>query len=236
MGPLPSWFQESVHFTKPLVLFPAKCSCPLSHTWGFCLKVRGTGLEKRVHSNSLLGMDTFPIAIKIMRVCSVASVVTLCDPIDCSPPDSSVHGILQARILEYALRGSSQLKDRTHISCASCHCAQSSCWATREAQLKQWKWKSLSPVWLFATPWTIYSPWNSPGQNTEEGSLSLLQGIFPTQGSNPGLHKGIKTMLCIIIQNSDPLMYYCKQVDNWMKTFPWSHSFHTLCEKEKIPV
>ena len=27
-----------------------------------------------------------------------------------------------------------------------------------------------------------YSPWNSPGQNTEVGSLSLLQGIFTTQG------------------------------------------------------
>ena len=32
-----------------------------------------------------------------------------------------------------------------------------------------------------------YSLWNSPGQNTGVGSLSLLQGIFPTQGSNPGL-------------------------------------------------
>ena len=32
-----------------------------------------------------------------------------------------------------------------------------------------------------------HSPWNSPGQNTGLGSLSLLQGIFPTQGSNPGL-------------------------------------------------
>ena len=32
-----------------------------------------------------------------------------------------------------------------------------------------------------------YSPWNSPGQNTRVGSLSLLQGIFPNQGSNPGL-------------------------------------------------
>ena len=30
-------------------------------------------------------------------------------------------------------------------------------------------------------------PWNSLGQNTGVGSLSLLQGIFPTQGSNPGL-------------------------------------------------
>ena len=30
-------------------------------------------------------------------------------------------------------------------------------------------------------------PWNSLGQNTRVGSLSHLQGIFPTQGSNPGL-------------------------------------------------
>ena len=33
----------------------------------------------------------------------------------------------------------------------------------------------------------LYCPWNSPGQNTGVGSLSLLQGIFPTQGSNSGL-------------------------------------------------
>ena len=36
-------------------------------------------------------------------------------------------------------------------------------------------------------PHGLYSPWNSPGQNTGVGSLSLLQGIFPTKGSNPGL-------------------------------------------------
>ena len=46
-----------------------------------------------------------------------------------------------------------------------------------------WKWKSVSCVWLFATPWTV----NFPGQNIGMGSLSLLQGIFPTQGSNPHL-------------------------------------------------
>ena len=49
----------------------------------------------------------------------------------------------------------------------------------------KWKSKSLSHVWLFATPRTIYSPWNSLGQNTGVGNLSLLQGIIPTQGSNP---------------------------------------------------
>ena len=45
-----------------------------------------------------------------------------------------------------------------------------------------WKWKLLSHVRLFATP-----PWNSLWQNTGMGNLSLLQGIFPTQGSNLGL-------------------------------------------------
>ena len=36
-------------------------------------------------------------------------------------------------------------------------------------------------------PHGLHSPWNSPDQNTGVGSLSLFQGIFPTQGSSPGL-------------------------------------------------
>ena len=36
-------------------------------------------------------------------------------------------------------------------------------------------------------PHGLYSPWNSSGQNTGVGSPSLLQGIFSTQGSNPGI-------------------------------------------------
>ena len=47
--------------------------------------------------------------------------------------------------------------------------------------------KSHSVVSNSLQPHGIYSPWNSPGQNTAVGSLSLLQGIFPTQGSNPEL-------------------------------------------------
>ena len=55
-----------------------------------------------------------------------------------------------------------------------------------------------SHVWLFATPWTPLAPWSSPGssvrreecspgKNTGVGCHALLQGIFPTQGSNPHL-------------------------------------------------
>ena len=52
------------------------------------------------------------------------SHLTLCSPMDCSPPSSSVHGIFQARILEWVAisysRGSSWLRDRTRVSCISC--------------------------------------------------------------------------------------------------------------------
>ena len=51
-----------------------------------------------------------------------------------------------------------------------------------------WKWsESLSVVSDSLQPHGLYSPWISLGQNTRVGSLSPLQGIFPTQGSNPGL-------------------------------------------------
>ena len=54
--------------------------------------------------------------------CSVIQLCpTFCDPIDCSPPGSSVHGILQARILEWVAisssRGSSWPGDQTCVSC-----------------------------------------------------------------------------------------------------------------------
>ena len=47
--------------------------------------------------------------------------------------------------------------------------------------------ESCSVVSNSLEPHGLYSPWNSPGQNTGMGSFSLLQGIFPTQGLNQGL-------------------------------------------------
>ena len=55
-------------------------------------------------------------------------------------------------------------------------------WNTEE------KWSgSHSVVSNSLRPHGLYSPWNFPGQNSRVGSLSLLQGIFPTQGLNPSL-------------------------------------------------
>ena len=56
-------------------------------------------------------------------------------------------------------------------------------------------------------PHGLYNPWNSPGQNTGVGSLSLLQGIFPTQGSNPGLLH-CRQVLYQLSHKGSPLVLY----------------------------
>ena len=61
----------------------------------------------------------FPFAAR-----SQPAVVSDCDSVDCSPPSSYVHGVFQARILEWiaisSSRGSSHPNDQTVISCVSC--------------------------------------------------------------------------------------------------------------------
>ena len=69
---------------------------------------------------------------------------------DCSPPGSFVHGILQARILEWVAmassRGSSRPRDRTQVSCTSCIARWSLYhWATWEAPSVKWGHPNTSP-------------------------------------------------------------------------------------------
>ena len=65
------------------------------------------------------------------------SCLTFCNPMDCSPSGSSVHGILQARILEWVAmpfsRGSSGTRDQTQVSCIAG--GFFTIWGTREAKL-----------------------------------------------------------------------------------------------------
>ena len=94
----------------------------------------------------------------------------------------------------------------------------------------KWKWKSLSHVQL-CDPYGLYSPWNSPGQNTGVGSLFLLQGIFPTQGSNPGLphcrqilyqlsHKGQKYKVQSEVTQSCPTLFDPMDCVLWGSSVP----------------
>ena len=65
-----------------------------------------------------------------------------------------------------------------------CKSAWSSGWHSNGH--KAWWSEGRSVVSDSLQPRGLYSPWNSPGQSTGVGSLSLLQGIFPTQRLNPG--------------------------------------------------
>ena len=93
------------------------------------------------------------------------------------PKDYTVHGILQARILEWVAfpssRGPSQLRDRTQVSLIAGRFFTS--WARREVQEYQ------------------------------SGSLSLLQRIFPTQESNWGLLHWRQILYQVSYQGSPPL-------------------------------
>ena len=92
----------------------------------------------------------------------------------------TVHGIFQGRILEWVAisysRGSPYGSSPKYYYYKSTKNSYGKCESESHSVLSN----SLRPHGL-------YSLWNSPGQNTGVGSLSLLQGIFLTQGSNPGL-------------------------------------------------
>ena len=79
---------------------------------------------------------------EVAQLCS-----TLCDPTDCSLPGSSIHGIFQARVLEWVAvsfsRESSQPRDLTQVSCIAGRCFK--LWATREALI----WNDLYEMPLY---------------------------------------------------------------------------------------
>ena len=103
------------------------CSSPLQQGQGGELCSLDINLE---HCTAWLGATLSNITVAAAAAKSLQSCLTLCDPIDASPPGSTVPGILQARILEWVA-----------ISFSNA-----------------WKWKvkvkSLSHVRLFVTPWT----------------------------------------------------------------------------------
>ena len=181
------------------------------------------------------------------------SCLTLCN-LDCSQPGSSLHGILQARTLEWLFilfsRGSSQPRDWENLGLLHCRhlkhqgspssfslaTGKSATLVTHvyylhldffcckiievytililKIQNVQWAIKSVSrsvvpnsllPHGLW--PNTLLYPWNSPGKNTSKCSPSLLRGIFPTQGLNPGFQHCRQILYRQSHQGSFPYMY-----------------------------
>ena len=109
------------------------------------------------------------------------SCPTLCDPVDCSLPGSSLHGILQARVLEWGAiafsRGSSWPRDWTRVSCIPGRCFN--LWATREGQFTLRHLPVLALSWLpIVITWrlqVIRFPSHLPNVVTETLFLSNLK-------------------------------------------------------------
>ena len=101
------------------------------------------------------------------------NTMTLGDPMDCGPPGSSVHGIFQARVLEWVAisfsRGSSWSRDQTWVSRTVGRCF--TMWATREVlpmQLEQWKVNLRTMYWKMS----LKMEWGPPNQSVEENCSS----------------------------------------------------------------
>ena len=121
-------------------------------------------------------MQTFTTSTK-WKALVTHSCLTLCDPMDCSPPGFSVHEICQARILEWvaisSFRGSSRPRDQTQVSGIAGEFF--TVWATREALLQNW-FDTIHLVFFYCSfysvPWTSL-PWTwvkTPYWNTEHCS------------------------------------------------------------------
>ena len=112
-----------------------------------------------------------------MRAKSFQLCLDLCDPMDYSLPGSSVHGIFQARILEWvaisSFRGSSWPRDRTHVSYVFC-----------TVGLCMWV---LSCVWVFCDPMGCSLPGSSVHGFSRQGYWSGLPFPPPRDLPNPGI-------------------------------------------------
>ena len=107
---------------------------------------------------------------------------------------------------------------------------------------------SLSHVWLFATVWAVAHqaplPWDCSGKNTGVGSLSLFQGIFPTQGSNQGLPHCRRILYDLSHQGSPRILqwvaYPFSRGSSWSKNQTRvsciAHRFFTNWATRKAPI
>ena len=114
---------------------------------------------------------------------SLQSCPALWDPIDCSLLGSSVHGILQARIVEWVAMPSTRESSWLRVwSPTLLHWQEGlgSPFGENESESE-----SHSVVSDSLQPHELYGPWNSLGQNTGVGNLSLLQGDLPNSGIKP---------------------------------------------------
>ena len=147
-----------------------------------------------------------------MHAYSIAqSYMTLCDPMDCSPPGSSVHGTFHARILEWvaisSFRRSSQPRDRTHISRVSFigrHILYH--WATWEAPTHA-LYQYAPPEWyIFYNRWTYIDMWLSPKVHSIHWDSLLVLYILWFEQTYSDVYQPLRASLVAQLVKNLPAM------------------------------
>ena len=120
----------------------------------------------------------------------VKSCPTLCDPVDYNLSGSSVHGIFQARVLQWIAisfsRGSSQPRNQSRVSCIAGRCF--TIWATREAPCSMVDWIQISMQKSTASQHAgsnqLEHTWGKDGK--ESACNAGDPGLIPVSGRSPG--------------------------------------------------
>ena len=124
------------------------------------------------------------------------SCLTFHDPMDCSLPDSSVHGIFQARVLEW---GAIAFSNILHC-CYCCYVASVVSDSVRPHRRQ---------------PTRLRRPWDSPGKNNGVGCHFLLQGKLPDPGIEPA---SFSLALCDPMNHSTPGLPVHHQLPEFTQT------------------
>ena len=151
--------------------------------------------------------------------------LTLCDPVDCSPPGSSVHGILKARILEWVVisfsRGSSQPRDQTQVSYIAGRFF--TIWAMRKAlRFKVYvNWGTLQRAFNFPLTFLVETPRKKQGEKGQEQDDIVRHWAVALEDGGFSRRVG---------SGADPLMSSsCPHIDSLT-------SHHTLCSVQSFVV
>ena len=161
-----------------------------------------------------------------MKVLVAQSCPTLCSPMDCSPPGSSVHGILQARILEWVAapfsRGDSPPRDRTQISCIAGRFF--TIWATREARFDR-NASFNPPEFNYVHP--IHSVRGLPGSSAgrESACSAGNLGSVPGSGRSPGEGNGYPLQYSGLENPMDSIVHGITKCQARLSDF---HSIHSV--------
>ena len=106
-------------YQTPLCFWVLSVPCPASYSWGICFFSRLWSHQFNLTRKKLMFLSALIVCAKLLQLSPA-----FCAPMDCSLPGSSVHGILQARILDWVVmpssRGSSQLRGWTLVFYVPC--------------------------------------------------------------------------------------------------------------------